>query len=1429
MADASGRAARLTDPIGHGLGMVGMIGGALLGAAVGAFMIVTLPVSAPLLVGALVGTAAVGAVAGGALAGDQLMHGIQTAFSIPDPTTGAIGMVGSPNVFIGGLPAARAVVDMAATCNGLFSTNHLPLPAFGPPAPIAEGSATVLINGMHAARVGSKLVCGAVITDGCSTVIIGGPTVRLLTVDDLEAEMQQFFGNILKASLLAAGLITFLMGGEALLGFAALFGGFTVVNGALGMLGNAIGPGWSDILQGTFGLTAIVAGAKLGGGEDPTAIEERTACGEPVDPTTGEVFTSTTDFELPGALPLAFKRGYASSLNQQSWLGPNWCCSWGQSVQVTEAGAVRYFPGDSQSLNFQLSEADAEGWVRSSKSKKLRLRQTPNGFQVFNRENHLVSFTEARENAWLLGTIQDLNGNFIRFHYEQGTLQGVEHSGGYRLHVTATATHIAAIALEQFDGTLQTIVRYEYDGGGRLGGVDNGSGKLLRYEYDQDARMVSWRDRECTWYRYRYDAEGRCVESGGAGGRYHYYYTYDPANRTTVAMDSYGGTESFHYNQRNQVIVQHDAVGGVTHTSWDERGNKVSVIDSEGRGVAYVYDAEGDLTSSTDALGRTTKLELNYLGLPVLMTDASGRRWVRRYDLRGNLLEAGPEGKAAWRYERDGSGNLVRIVDPNGRSRAFGYNGAGLPMWVTDWQGNRTRYTRDAFGRVVRETDPLDSDTRYAYNAIRKLSQLTQSNGTQTLWQYDAEGNLIARTAQDGATYRYAYGPFDVRQSITRPSGATLRFHHDLQTRLTAVENERGELWEYTYDLGGRVTGERDFTGRKQGFAYDRSSLAIRRINARGEVTTIDRNHAGQIAKVETWDGAETTYAYDANGLIVEATNQWIAVKIERDEYGRVLREVQGDRMIESIYDERGLRTRRRTSEGQETRWSYDDNGRVEQIGLPGDEWMDFSYDAMGRNRERRFHKGAASVYGRRSEGLVLRQGYDPLHRLTAQWAGLGAGATGEAVALAERQYRYDLNDNPTEIYDRFWGTAQYTYNPDGRIATARRERELSEGFQYDESGNISAVVSVESDGRAESRSLGGPALERRKLGPGGRLELAGNLIYAYDDEGRVVRKRDLTPGRPERTWEFSWTSDSRLRSVHNPLNERWTYEYDAFGRRARKIGPESSTTYVWDGDVVADEIHETRTAFTTQSWIYEPGSFRPLAAMRNEGSYACVIDQVGTPRELVSSAGKLAWSAQLTTWGELRSAPTATIDCPLRFQGQWFDEESGLHYNYKRYYDPETASYLTPDSLGMDGGARSYGYVHNPTAWIDPFGLASCTTPPKASGTLDWSRTNPRTGETAPDHVMKHGDDIPTRPGPHGVFADDPIATTNAAWDTAVQQGIQPTVQPNGNWSYDVPSPEAGLGGGVPGNAAGNPVLNKVQVVTQPNTNNTVVTSFPK
>ncbi|PNA01249.1 type IV secretion protein Rhs, partial [Pseudomonas sp. FW305-BF6] len=74
-------------------------------------------------------------------------------------------------------------------------------------------------------------------------------------------------------------------------------------------------------------------------------------------------------------------------------------------------------------------------------------------------------------------------------------------------------------------------------------------------------------------------------------------------------------------------------------------------------------------------------------------------------------------------------------------------------------------------------------------------------------------------------------------------------------------------------------------------------------------------------------------------------------------------------------------------------------------------------------------------------------------------------------------------------------------------------------------------------------------------------------------------------------------------------------------------------------------------------------------------------------------------------------------LNQPLRFQGQYFDDESGLHYNRHRYYDPDVGRYLTPDPVKLAGGLNQYRYVPNPTGWVDPLGLTSNCPPPNKPG----------------------------------------------------------------------------------------------------------------
>uniref|UniRef100_UPI00332B8827 RHS repeat-associated core domain-containing protein n=1 Tax=Pseudomonas sp. HY7a-MNA-CIBAN-0227 TaxID=3140474 RepID=UPI00332B8827 len=84
-------------------------------------------------------------------------------------------------------------------------------------------------------------------------------------------------------------------------------------------------------------------------------------------------------------------------------------------------------------------------------------------------------------------------------------------------------------------------------------------------------------------------------------------------------------------------------------------------------------------------------------------------------------------------------------------------------------------------------------------------------------------------------------------------------------------------------------------------------------------------------------------------------------------------------------------------------------------------------------------------------------------------------------------------------------------------------------------------------------------------------------------------------------------------------------------------------------------------------------------------------------------------WSAHYRAYGQIAKLDVNTVNNPLRFQGQYFDQESGLHYNRHRYYNPDNGRYLTTDPVKLAGGLNGYQYVPNPTGWVDPLGLSTC------------------------------------------------------------------------------------------------------------------------
>jgi RHS repeat-associated protein len=122
--------------------------------------------------------------------------------------------------------------------------------------------------------------------------------------------------------------------------------------------------------------------------------------------------------------------------------------------------------------------------------------------------------------------------------------------------------------------------------------------------------------------------------------------------------------------------------------------------------------------------------------------------------------------------------------------------------------------------------------------------------------------------------------------------------------------------------------------------------------------------------------------------------------------------------------------------------------------------------------------------------------------------------------------------------------------------------------------------------------------------------------------------------------------------------------------------------------------------------YLYEPGSFKPLCFIERNQVYYYHLDHLGTPQEMTDWEGRIVWSARYRAYGNVLKQEVAEVENNLRFQGQYFDAETGLHYNRFRYYDPGTGQFVQQDPVGLLGGVNNYQYASNPAGWIDPLGL---------------------------------------------------------------------------------------------------------------------------
>ncbi|MGQ4516675.1 DUF6531 domain-containing protein [Streptomyces sp. DW26H14] len=1059
---------------------------------------------------------------------------------------------------------------------------------------------------------------------------------------------------------------------------------------------------------------------------------------DPVDVATGAMLMPQRDLALPGVLALVFERTHLSSYRAGVCFGPSWASTLDECLQIDPEGVV-FAAGDGMRLVYPVPEAGGSVLPVKGPRWPLAWDGLPDGVMTLTDPATGVvrTFSTPRPSERFgtahlpLDSLHDRNGNRIDVERDvQARPLALRHSGGYYLAVDTQGPRVTALRLldeapsryaePEADARGTLVVRYGYDEAGDLCDVVNSHAGSLRFTYDDAHRMTSWTDRNGTSFTYVYDDHGRVVRTRGTDGVLSGSLSYDEAAGVTTYTNSLGAQSLHRYNAEGKVTEESDPLGNVTRTQWDAFGDQpLSRTDPLGRTTRYEYDAQGSPSAVILPDGTSAHAAYNELGLPVEVTEPGGAVWQYTYDAHGNqLAETDPLGAVTTRTY-DKHGHLASVTDPAGNTTRATSNAAGLPVTVSDPLGNTTAVRRDTFGRIIELTDPLGHTTRTEWSTEGKPVRRTYPDGTRESWEWDGEGNLLAHTDQAGNTTRHTPGHFDVPAGRTDPDGTTYAFTHDTELRLTAVTNPQGLTWSYTYDEAGRPTAETDFNGRTLSYAYDTAGALALRTNGAGETSSFTRDALGRVTEQRTDSGDVTTFAYDAAGDLSEAANADAEIRIRRDLLGRVVSETVNGRTHSYTYDALGRRTSRTTPSGLLSTWTYDSAGRATALTSEAGT-LRFHHDAAGRETQRLLNDTA-----------TLHQTWSGTNRLTSQSITDAPNAKpGTAPAILQhRAYAYREDGYLTEIRELTAGTRRYDLNTTGRVQGVHAHG-WQETYAYDTAGNLTHADAPAHTAPGE-RDFTGTLIHR-----------AGRTRYEHDPQGRLTRKTRTLLNGQSKTWTYTWNAEDRLTRTTTPDGETWRYTYDPLGRRVTKQREDTDevTTFTWDGTRLAEQ--HTPDGRTT-TWDYAPDTHTPLTQtthsrptsvlslteLADEGPqvdrttrfHAIVTDPVGTPTELVAAKGTLDWQYRTALWGTPYPTTTNSADtaCPLRYAGQYADSETGLHYNHNRYYDPETARYLSPDPLGLEPAPNHHAFVANPFAWSDALGLSPCPPKPALSDPL--------------------------------------------------------------------------------------------------------------
>jgi RHS repeat-associated protein len=929
-------------------------------------------------------------------------------------------------------------------------------------------------------------------------------------------------------------------------------------------------------------------------------------------------------------------------------------------------------------------------------------------------------------------TIDEGKGQYVNTHDAQGRVIKQSHGTGVIdiEYLEPNKKNRVTTSVKDADGNaLNTQVRIvEFDDRGMVVKITDTFNNTTTYARDSSSQILQEMHTDVasgitTTTAYTYDAKGNTLtktEAQGTAIEKTTTYTYDPifsrmltetlasvvdAAQNKVTTNTYDSTGNLLTTTEAGLLGDGTPYSYTTTYTYDALG-RIATIDGPRTDVSdvttYYYDPLTGYRNGINQplIGTTAYSNFDSLGNPQTITDPNGNSSTYTYDTIGRVSTVKAPGDTnATQYfyvaggcqSCGGMNKIDHITLPEGNTIWYSYDSMGNLSTITDSLNNTINYTYDSEGNKLTEqikdsTGTLQKSLSYSYDALNRLSKITNPDGTYTLYGYDAGNNRTSLRTPNAQTVTYTYDALNRLTSTLQPLNASTTYGYDSNNNLASVKDANNNTTTYKYDDKGRVYQVISPDTGTTTYSYDPAGNTISKTDAKTVAISYVYDELNRLTKSDFPTDTDIVYAYDScvngKGRLCSMTDASGTTGYEYTPKGQVKKETKTIDSVQYI-----------------TQYSFDMNGNMKTMTYPSGKVITYNYTndraisvlngaaMIATNINYKPFGGMSSItYG---NGIAGSISYDNQYRVS----GITAGA------VMNLSYpSYDANGNIQSITNNLDPTKNktFTYDTLDRLSTAAASGIWgSLGWTYDGVGNR----------QTENSNSYTYALNTNKL------TSANAISFGYDNNGNATT---------EGSKQYIYNQNQRLIQVNNGGTIAY-YTYNGNGQRAKKTVDGSTTIFHYglSGQLIAES---DSAGNVSAEYVYL--NSQPLAKMEGANTYYYHNDHLATPQKMTDSSGAVVWSADYKPFGEA-TITVSTVTNNLRFPGQYFDSETGLHYNYYRDYNPAIGRYLEPDPLLLPfvrntetyflvsafamtpGRLHAYLYVgNNPVNWIDSKGL---------------------------------------------------------------------------------------------------------------------------